>query len=189
VLSLGPEATHRHPGEAAPLPHGQVLLHAIPGPRPEVSCVTRLARFGTDAEWLDAVSRLGAGSRDAALLDHSAAPEVPESPSPCDVSAVSVGPARLSSEIDAHGPRRSLLAVNRTWDEWWSARLDGTPIEILRADVNLMAVVIPPGRHSLTVVYRDRTLARSIRLSLATLALWLTAAIAAALKVRHRSGS
>jgi hypothetical protein len=48
----------------------------------------------------------------------------------------------------------SLLVLTRTWDPGWSARVDGVPVPHLRADLALLAVVLPPGDHRVELVYR-----------------------------------
>ena len=46
------------------------------------------------------------------------------------------------------------LVLADTWDPGWKARLDGAPVELLRADVAFRAVAVPAGRHRVEMVYR-----------------------------------
>jgi uncharacterized membrane protein YfhO len=48
-------------------------------------------------------------------------------------------------EISARSARGRLLLVSEVWHPGWSARIDGAPAPVLRADLALMALWIPPG--------------------------------------------
>jgi uncharacterized membrane protein YfhO len=90
----------------------------------------------------------------------------------------------MGIEVSGKGPGSSLLAINQTWDEGWSATTDGQPTRLWRTDVSLSAVVVPAGAHRVELVYRDRVIERSRVVSIAAAFLWL--AIAAIGLVRGR---
>jgi hypothetical protein len=49
------------------------------------------------------------------------------------------------AEVDA--PGGGILLLNDVWHPWWRASIDGTAVEILKANVIFRAVVVPRGRH------------------------------------------
>jgi hypothetical protein len=50
-------------------------------------------------------------------------------------------------EIEADSTDGGFVALNDVWHPWWRATVDGTPVEILKANVLFRAVVVPAGRH------------------------------------------
>lgn len=48
----------------------------------------------------------------------------------------------------------SLLVLTRTWAPGWTARVDGAPVPVLRAQLALLALVVPPGEHRVELAYR-----------------------------------
>jgi hypothetical protein len=109
-----------------------------------------------DAGWLAAVARLGDELATTALVDESNRVGLPSpDPGPADVTVLHRTPMTAALGIAAHGPAPSLVALNQTWDESWRALLDGQPVQLLRVDVALSGVLVPPGSHQLMLDYRD----------------------------------
>ena len=52
-----------------------------------------------------------------------------------------------------NAPQGGFLRVSGNWDEGWSARLDGEPVDVLRADGVFRGVQVPPGVHEVTFSY------------------------------------
>jgi len=48
----------------------------------------------------------------------------------------------------------SLLVLTRTWAPGWTARVDGASVPVLRAQLALLALVVPPGEHRVELAYR-----------------------------------
>ena len=46
-----------------------------------------------------------------------------------------------------------MVLVSRSYDEGWEAFIDGQRTEVLRADINLMALLIPAGEHEIHLKY------------------------------------
>jgi hypothetical protein len=86
------------------------------------------------------------------------------------VQADASDPTHLKLAVEARGPGPSLVAINQTWDEFWTARLDGREAPVLRTDLCLTAVLVPPGAHRLDLRYRDPWLRRGGAISLLALA-------------------
>ena len=155
-----------------------VELRFVDRPQPFAFCATRTERFRGREGWMAAVQALQAETRDVVLLDEdSNDSRVPPAPAACHVQADAADPAHLKLEVDARGPGPSLVAINQTWDEFWTARLDGVEAPVLRTDLCLTAVLVPQGVHRLELRYHDPWLTRGAAVSL--LALGVTLALGA----------
>ena len=117
---------------------------------------------------MSAVQRLKGEAARAAILDpgEAGAEDVPARPASCEASLLVRTPVRLGARVAARGPGPSFLAVNQTWDPGWSASIDGAPTRLVRTDLCLSAVVVPPGEHRVELVYRDPWIARGITVSI-----------------------
>lgn len=73
----------------------------------------------------------------------------------------------------------SLLVLTRSWDPGWEARVDGEAVPVLRAQLALLAVVVPPGEHRIEIAYRPRSFRIGLGLSAAGLLAVLALALAA----------
>jgi hypothetical protein len=73
--------------------------------------------------------------------------------------------------IVAEAPSEGLLVVGDSWWPGWTARVDGMPVPILRADAIVRAVVWPAGRHVLDMAYRPREIAIGAAVSVTTVIL------------------
>ncbi|MET0154251.1 MAG: hypothetical protein ABW298_16800 [Candidatus Binatia bacterium] len=85
------------------------------------------------------------------------------------VTVLSNRPERLDLEVEA--PRRVLLVLNDSYFPGWRARLDGVDVDILRANVLVRAVVVPPGRHQIGFFYRPDSFRIGALASIVTLGL------------------
>ena len=56
---------------------------------------------------------------------------------------------------DVEAPAGGFLRVSGRWDAGWSARVDGKPAKVLRADGVFRGVVVPPGHHVVRFAYRN----------------------------------
>jgi hypothetical protein len=83
--------------------------------------------------------------RPPASLPDSSAPGT--SPGEPDGAAkiVSYGHTRII--VDVTAPAGGFLVLNDIWHPWWRARVDTTDVPILKANVLLRAVQMPPGHH------------------------------------------
>jgi hypothetical protein len=70
--------------------------------------------------------------------------------------------------IDAVASERGWLVLVDAWDPGWSARVDGAPAPLERANVAFRAVPIPAGRHRVELRYRPAGLVSALAVSLAS---------------------
>jgi hypothetical protein len=87
-----------------------------------------------------------------------------------------------SDELDLQiqSPRPALLLLGEHFDDGWRASVDGTAAPVVRADLAVLAVPVPAGRHQVTL----RFVARGLAAGLAALAAAVAGLLAWATK-RH----
>lgn len=61
--------------------------------------------------------------------------------------------ANTEVAVAVDAPAGGVLLLNDVWHPWWRARLDGVPVEILKANVMFRAVAVPPGRHTVRFTF------------------------------------
>ncbi len=83
------------------------------------------------------------------------------------------------AELTTSASVASLLVLTRSWDPGWEARVDGEAVPVLRAQLALLAVVVPPGEHRIEIAYRPRSFRIGLGLSAAGLLAVLALALAA----------
>ena len=105
---------------------------------------------------------LAAGS-DEVVIQADATPAT----APGEVLSVRRGREELTVEARAAGP--ALLVVNDAWWPGWVARVDGSPVPILPADVLVRGVPFPAGRHVVEMSYQPPEVRWGLALSAAGL--------------------
>lgn len=80
-------------------------------------------------------------------------PSFPGAPSPARLVGADVRGDRISVEYDAEGPAVAIVAV--TYDRDWSARVAGREVPLFPTALGQMAAVVPGGRQTLELSYRD----------------------------------
>jgi hypothetical protein len=78
-----------------------------------------------------------------------------------------VRPEECSFETSADS--RAILVIAQSYYHCWQAAVDGKPAELYRANYAYQAVEVPPGRHEVRLVYRDRLFWLGAAISLAAL--------------------
>jgi hypothetical protein len=66
---------------------------------------------------------------------------------------------RGAGRLDARAVGPGLLVVAETWEQGWSALLDGWPVPVFRVEHSRMGVVLPAGIHRVELSHRARGLA------------------------------
>ena len=127
-------------------------LHAS---QPLVFAARRVEIVDGNQGWEKAVRSLREDAVDTACVDSSGLRSFPAPPAPADVRTLARTPVRLDLEVFAHGPGPSFLAINQTWDPYWRALLDGVAAPLLRTEISLSGLVVPPGRHSIVLEYSN----------------------------------
>lgn len=163
---------------------GPLELVFLREPRPFAFAATRVARAADRAAWTSVLRSLGAEASTAVVLSPDAAPNLAARPSPAGVGILARLANRSDLAVDVAGPGDAALGVNQTWDTGWRATIDGRPVAVLRADLSLSAVVVPPGRHVVSLRHSDPWVSAGVALSL--LGLLATAACAIAARVSGR---
>src|SRR5205807_336844 len=69
---------------------------------------------------------------------------------------VRVGDGGDTEQWSVDTPRGGFLRISGRYDRGWSARVDGRPVPVWRADGVFRGVVVPNGRHAVTFRYRNR---------------------------------
>ena len=59
---------------------------------------------------------------------------------------------RISLQVDA-GSEPAVVFVSESHHPWWTARVDGEPVDVLRAQNVFMAVRVGPGRHRIELAF------------------------------------
>jgi hypothetical protein len=157
--------------------------------QPFAFCVRRVERARGEPGWVAAALRLGSEAWTAAIVDVPEGEWVPAEPSPGRVTLIERTPCRILLEAEAEGPAASLIAVNQTWDQDWRALVDGVPARLLRTDLSLSAVVVPPGRHRVELAYRDPWVLAGLGISGAALVGVTALLTAATRRPSHRTMS
>lgn len=62
--------------------------------------------------------------------------------------------ANTEIEIEVDAPSAGLVVLNDIWHPWWIAEVDGTEVEIMKANVLFRAVPVAAGRHLVRFSFR-----------------------------------
>ena len=76
-------------------------------------------------------------------------------------------------DVDVNTPGAGLLRLADQWYPDWKATVDGKPVEVLRADHLLRAVVVPAGHHRVQFRYESASVRRGFMLSIVSIAIAL----------------
>jgi hypothetical protein len=98
-------------------------------------------------------------------LPESALPDTP--PTGSHASVLSYKPHEIVLQAEMKQP--GYVVLSDTWYPGWQASLDGQPTHIERANLAFRAIYVPPGSHSLRLVYRPTSYAWGSGASLGTL--------------------
>ena len=88
-------------------------------------------------------------------------------------------------DIDVNTPGAAIVRLADQWYPDWKATVDGKPVEILRADHVLRAVVVPAGHHQVAFRYSSASVARGLALSIGSILVALLLLVAGVLLGRR----
>jgi hypothetical protein len=89
-------------------------------------------------------------------------------------------PERFAVRTNSNQP--GWTYITSTWYPGWTARLDGRPVEIVRANSGFSAVAVPAGNHRIDFAFRYRHFAVAAALSAITWLLGIAALLLLALR-------
>jgi len=152
-----------------------IRLFRVPDPLPRTLAVGR-ARVADGPEALDAILDERFDPRREVVL-----PEGPARESAVGFEGGSRIVARRPDRvrIEARLSADGYVVLLDDYDPGWSARVDGRPAPVLRADVAFRAVSVPAGLHQIEMVYRPRALPWGGAVSLLALAAGLSSLLVA----------
>ncbi|MGH2820627.1 MAG: hypothetical protein ACRDJ5_08240, partial [Actinomycetota bacterium] len=81
------------------------------------------------------------------------------------------------AEIAVEADRDAILLVRNPFDPFWTARVDGRSVPVLRADFLFQAVRVPSGRHLVSLRYDDPWIERGMVVSGLAIILILSASV------------
>jgi len=181
IVSRGFEA----PVPARPLQtEGDYELYEVIGAPPRASVVGSWRVVGDPAAALDAVLEPGFDTGKKAVLERASGVAAGAAGSSGTAEYLETSPEDVRISLRADGP--SILVVRNSWDEGWSATVDGRSAPVLLADYMLQGVPVPAGRHEVRIVYRDPWITRGLLGSSAAWAALIVMWVASVL-LRRRS--
>ena len=94
-----------------------------------------------------------------------------------------LSPEDVRITVDTADP--ALVVVRNSFDDGWTATIDGRPAPVLATDYLVQGVAVPAGTHEIRLTYRDDAVTRGL---LAGAAMWfvLVTSLAVALLVERR---
>jgi hypothetical protein len=91
---------------------------------------------------------------------------------------IAIRPRKLGFDLDAVMAHEGFVVISETAWRGWRAFVDGRPAKIVRANHAFLGVFVPAGQHKVRVVYLPQSFVIGRMISLITLALLITAALA-----------
>jgi hypothetical protein len=117
-----------------------------------------------------------AATPDADLIVHARTQSVSNQTSPSGEAAASIYDQKISAQrvaFRAAATNWTVCVIPQSFYHCWKASIDGEPAKLLRANVAFQAVALPPGDHSVVLVYRDGMFLLGLWISAGTLLLCL----------------
>lgn len=151
----------------------RTTVHALANPAPFAWRAHTAVPVASDDEAIDRL-RDPAFDPFGTVLVHDGAPG--GGPHGSD-GATGVDGRTPAGHVDARtdGGTPGWLVFSEVWHPGWRATVDGAPAPVLRADVALIAVPVPPGAHRVSLAFRDPWLGRGVSVSVLTVVAGLAA--------------
>jgi hypothetical protein len=125
-----------------------------------------------------AITRLGQDDFDlrrTAVLDQALKTPLAE-PLAASVTITALTPTHLTALTETTGSH--LLVFSQIYYPGWQARIDGRPVTLLRTNVVQQGLVVPPGNHTVELVFRPASFYLGLVISGAALLLCLGVGLA-----------
>jgi hypothetical protein len=127
-------------------------VYENPRALPRVLLVRQAQKVDFDAILASGRWPEGFDPRSTVLLDHDL-PPLPAGPAQAgSVRLLDYGTTQVALAVDA--PQGGIVVLNDVWHHWWQVEINGKPAELLRANVLFRGVQVPPGRSTVTFVFR-----------------------------------
>ena len=156
VLGFTPEASRT---QAAPERMPVVAADLGPSERYFFAREVRPALRGSQLS--DAISR-GEFSSGTAYTDASA-----QNPASGTVKVIRQAPSRIELEVEADG--EAFLVAAMTAHKYWRAKIDGSPATLHATNAAFQGLIVPGGKHSIVMTYRNPLVLTGGVISLITL--------------------
>ena len=160
---------------------GPVYLHRLNDPRPFALLLYDAAVVDSDEWALELMDDPRFDERKAIVLHQPPTLDLPVDGVTEKVEVVSFAPEEIAIEIDT--PANAILSLSMPHYPGWEARLNGKPVDIIRAYGALIALEVPAGQHSLFLEFAPKSYAIGGLVSLLT---WLSLLLFALLVVWWR---
>ncbi|MEK6611630.1 MAG: YfhO family protein [Gemmatimonadota bacterium] len=152
-----------------------VSLYKLEGDRPFAWVAPVMARYPDDV-MLQALQQPNFPTYQVALLDTSAAvvtQPLTSLPAALDLitSTRDYRPGHFTVTLSAPAPAGSALVASENYYPGWTAKVDGKPATVYRADYVLMGVALPTGATSVEFTFANTTYPKGRSITLAAIAL------------------
>jgi hypothetical protein len=154
-----------------------IFAYRVRQPAPPAYLASRLIAANSD---LEAFNRMMAPDfrpgADVTVSELPAGWAKKEPDAPGGVSVLEWQDERIRLQVSTE--KKSFLVLNEAHFPGWEASIDGEPSLILRANVLVRGVLVPPGRHTVDFSYRPMSFRVGLVISLLTLAAVLAVSFA-----------
>ncbi len=178
-------------GIASPLP-GHVVDQAqgydlieVDGSPPRASVVPAWTVVSSRTAAFDAVLTPSFDPGTHAVVETD--PGIVQQPGSAPGSAKTTETTPEAIELDVEATAPSIVVVRTSYDEGWTAEVDGGPAQVLPTDGFLLGVPVDAGSHGVRLTYRDTSIGQGLAAGLVAWTVLLLAAAAAAIMERRRS--
>ena len=136
-----------------------VYLYRLPGDNPAAWVANGIVR-GTDAQAEATVLDPGFSPTRAAIVDSSARVEAVDpaklgTAAPTPVTIGRYDPGAIAVKLTSPAPAGSALIVSENFFPGWTATVDGKAAQVVRADFNLIGVILPAGANAVELKFAD----------------------------------
>ena len=136
-----------------------VYLYRLPGDNPAAWVANGIVR-GTDAQAEATVLDPGFSPTRAAIVDSSARVEAVDpaklgTAAPTPVTIGRYDPGAITVKLTSPAPAGSALIVSENFFPGWTATVDGKAAQVVRADFNLIGVILPTGANAVELSFAD----------------------------------
>ncbi len=172
------------------VPEGRVVASAddydlvqVYGWEPRVSLVHAWTQVVTPTDALDGVLDAGFDPARIAYVEQDPGIAATVDAAPGTAVYRQLSPEDVRITVDTADP--ALVVVRNSFDDGWTATIDGRPSPVLATDYLVQGVAVPAGTHEIRLTYRDDAVTRGL---LAGAAMWfvLVTSLAVALLVERR---